>query len=84
MAGPLGGGGETGVPLRKKRTFFNVRNKFPMATKPSEVKAKGLSGIEPLRKELFFAPLNHHLFCQTQIVGGVCIHFSSYNFKSLI
>ena len=32
------------MPLREKKTFFNVRKKVPLATKPRGWGAKGLSG----------------------------------------
>ena len=58
LSGPLrGGGGYTGVPLRKKERFFlNARKKVPMATKPrgGGVGAKCLSGRET-KKIIFFA-----------------------------
>ena len=49
------GGGLNGCATMKKKTFFNVRKKVPLATKP-----KGEGGLKalvagPLRKEPFFA-----------------------------
>ena len=42
------------MPLRKKKLFFNVRKKVPMATKPRRGGgAKGLSGLST-KKEILF------------------------------
>ena len=54
VAGPLrGGGGAKRVCHQGKKTFFNVRKKVPIATKPREGGAKGLSGR--VKKRTFFA-----------------------------
>ena len=54
VAGPLRGGGLNGCATKEKITFFNIRKKVPMATKPGGGGLKALVA-GPLRKELFFA-----------------------------
>ena len=55
MAGPLrgGGGGLNGCSTKEKGTFFNVRKKVPVATKPSGGLKALVAGL--LRKEHFYA-----------------------------
>ena len=43
------------MPLRKKKLFFYVRKKVPMATKPRGGGSLKALVAGPLRKELFFA-----------------------------
>ena len=52
MAGPLRGVGGVlnGCATKEKRTFFNVRKKVPVATKP-----RGALVAGPLRKNFFAA-----------------------------
>ena len=53
VAGPLRGGGRlNGCANKEKRTFFYVRKKGPMATKP-----KGLSGRDTTKITFFAASL---------------------------
>ena len=59
VAGPIrGGGGLTGVPLRKF-FFFNVRKKVPMTTK-QRGRAKGLSGRAIKKRTFFTQERNFH------------------------
>ena len=43
-----------GCATKEKRTFFNVRKKVPMATKPRGRGAKGLSGRATKKKKRTF------------------------------
>ena len=68
MARPDGGGGLNGCSTKKKKTFFNVRKKVSMATKP-----RGGGGLKalvawPLIQKNFFCgfPYETGFFLQVE------------------
>ena len=86
VAGPLRGGEVNGCATKEKRTFFNVRKKVPMATKPRGGGAKGLSGRAtkkitfcgfPYSRGIFFFSVNK--FPQNFVFYKIATKFRAFS-----